>query len=68
MVFNEVDPWGKTISSWAWRIILRFQRTHMNAKQMLEVEQLSGKELHNVMQVWIVDLAALIVCVSIWCK
>lgn len=50
-VFNEVDPWGKTISSWAWRIILRFQRTHMNAKQMLEVEQLSGKELHNVMQV-----------------
>lgn len=49
--YNEVDPWGKTISSWAWRIILRFQRTHMNAKQMLKVEQLSGKELHNVMQV-----------------
>lgn len=49
--YNEVDPWGKTISSWAWRIILKFQRTHMNAKQILKVEQLSGTELHNVMQV-----------------
>lgn len=37
----------------------------MNAKQMLRVDQLPGKELHNVLQVELVDLAALIVCVSI---
>lgn len=59
---------GETTSSWAWKFILRFQRTPMNAKQMLRVDQLPGKELHNVLQVELVDLAALIVCVSIWCK